>query len=132
MGKQVTPNWLNMALLLSPYYTLCLSKEAFHKELKKCGVLRESWPLFVNERADATTHFLERQGRLCAIVCVTPDRCVDQVELYAILIHEAVHIWQQLCLDIHESAPGEEVEAYAIQHLAEELIREYLRQTEGA
>lgn len=50
---------------------------------------------------------------------------VSPEEAVSLLIHEAVHLWQAHCRWISEDKPGDETEAYAIQKIASELIREY-------
>lgn len=42
-----------------------------------------------------------------------------------ILIHEAVHIWQRNADHMEEDKPSKEFEAYAIEKIASELIKEY-------
>jgi hypothetical protein len=49
------------------------------------------------------------------------------VEIAGILVHEAVHIWQEYCDFYGEDKPGREQEAYAIQFIAHELMTEFAR-----
>lgn len=123
--------WLDRSALLSPYYTLCLSERAMHNAFARLSIPRERRPEFVHANASATTHFVSSKNKLCAVVCVCHDASDSQAEMYALLAHEAVHIWQEMCRDIGERAPGDEIEAYVIQHLTRCLIDEYLRQKEA-
>jgi hypothetical protein len=43
----------------------------------------------------------------------------------ALLVHEAVHLWQYIKEDIGEHNPSKEFEAYAIQNLTQELLQSY-------
>ncbi len=53
--------------------------------------------------------------------------CGDGVGIAALLVHEAVHVWQQYIKDIGEDKPGYEQEAYGIQMISESLMKEYAR-----
>jgi hypothetical protein len=55
---------------------------------------------------------------------------VTAVQIAALLVHEAVHIWQQYCADIGEKEPASEQEAYAIQSISQTLMEEYARRLE--
>lgn len=72
-------------------------------------------------------HTFERDGEAVCIVCLSGTEGRSGVEIAGMLIHEAVHIWQQYCEDIGERHPGDEQEAYAIQAIAQELLAEYAR-----
>src|SRR3972149_9259080 len=97
-NKKSGLDWLCRELLSSPYcYALCLSEEAFHGELKRLDVPERRWPEFMKTTyAHATTSFFETLdgAENCAIVTIhlNKDREIEQV--YALLVHEAVHIWQ--------------------------------------
>ncbi len=74
-------------------------------------------------------HTFERaaSGGNVAVVCIaeTKDRTLPQI--YAMLVHEAVHIWQGARVILGENHPGTETEAYAIQAYAQRLMEEYAR-----
>ena len=134
MKKKPSPlEWLDRDLLTSPYcYALCLSEESFHAEMKRLGVPERRWPEFLKTtHAHATTNFFEKldEAANCAIVTMHPsyDREIEQV--YVLLVHEAVHIWQACKEVIGEDAPGKESEAYAIQRIAQSLMFSYKEQT---
>lgn len=123
--------WLDRALVVSPYYYgLCLSEKDFHKELKKLKVPRETWPQFLgSQSANATAHFFEKgDGAKCCIVTMPLSKKHSLAQIYALLTHEAVHIWQAIREDLGEKSPSSEFEAYAIQALSQELILSYERQ----
>lgn len=120
-------NWLDRRVACpGPYLALVLSQAEFDAALKVCG--QPSTPYLCTSRADATTHLLNNaKGESVAIVAMG---CVEDrsgVEIAGLLVHEAVHVWQEHCSNIGESRPGAEQEAYGIQGIAQELMAEYAR-----
>ena len=84
----------------------------------------------MGKRADATTHLLENQDYgLAAVVCLgdVSRRSPDGVA--ALLVHEAVHVWQAFCGHIGEKSPSDEFEAYSIQSISYELLSAFARQS---
>ena len=47
------------------------------------------------------------------------------IEVHGLLLHEAVHIWQELKEKMGEESPSVEFEAYSIQALAQDLFDLY-------
>lgn len=47
------------------------------------------------------------------------------IEIYGLLLHEAVHIWQRIKQRMGEREPGVEFEAYSIQAIAQDLFQMY-------
>lgn len=125
--------WLDRAIVQSPiYYTLLLDDASFRREMRRLKVPEAEIPSFVNSGADATTHFLIQggSGRECAVVCLKAgDHSTEQV--HAMLVHEAVHIWQSIRRRIGEHSPSEEFEAYSLQWLAQQLMYAYAELSKG-
>lgn len=44
------------------------------------------------------------------------------IEIYGLLLHESVHIWQKVRERMGEKAPSSEFEAYSIQSIAQDLF----------
>ena len=107
-----------------PYLTLCLSELEFHGVAKRLGIRTGGW---LNARADATMHSFHGPRGLCCVVCLGDMSGRTGVEVAGLLIHEAVHIWQQWCDEVGEHNPGAEQEAYGVQAVAQELMAEYAR-----
>lgn len=126
--------WADRALVISPYYFgLCLTEKDFHRELRRLKVPRKEWPPFLGStHANATAHFLEHSsGKRVAIVALgsTKGKTIEQV--HALLVHEAVHIWQECRADLGERAPSSEFEAYSIQSIAQGLMVAWADQGRG-
>lgn len=120
--------YVDRALVTCPYYiALCKDEDAFKRELRRLKVPPGQWPPFLGAaHADATVHFLEsRSNGLIALVTVKPRAKASRIALDLLLVHEAVHIWQETRRVLGEKAPSDEFEAYSIQHIAQRLIEAY-------
>lgn len=117
--------WCDRNLIQSPcHYGLCTSKVDFQCTLKKMGIPVEDWPLFLaHPSADATTTFFEHDGKAIMIVSLRCKRR-RKAEIHALLCHEAVHVWRKICELLGEDEPSSEFEAYAIQMITLNLIKE--------
>lgn len=124
---KATFRWLDRRIAApGPFLALCLSEVEFHTALTK--LKSKCWPDWINPGANATTHTLTNQdGKPCCIVCLDTWRGRNPVAVAGLLVHEAVHVWQQYCDGIGERKPGTEQEAYGIQAIAQELMAEYAR-----
>jgi hypothetical protein len=119
--------WCDRALFVSPvYYGVCKTEKAFKKVLKHLKIPKADRPSFLkNDHSDATVHYFERDEKVAAVVCVGDTEGRSPHEIVGLLIHEAVHIWQEVKEYIGESNPSREFEAYAIQTIAQRLIEGY-------
>ena len=124
--------WLDRALFVSShYYCLCTNEKQFHAALKHLHIQREHYPDFVlHKHSDATVHYLESGDGLkhSAIVCLRVREGIEGTQIAALLVHEAVHIWQATKKDYGEKEPSSELEAYAIQSISQRLMESYAEQ----
>lgn len=113
-----------------PFLALCLNNAEFQSACKHLSVKTpDSW--ITNEWSDATAHYFECKSGLAVIVCITNCQKFTPIEIAGLLIHEAVHVWQEYAHRIGEHAPGREQEAYAIQSISQELLQEYANRMAG-
>jgi len=124
VSKRKDAYWMDRDLILSPLYIgLCLSEEQFNATLRRLKLDKRKWPDWVTGGFSGSTHFLEKDdGKKVCIVCID---CAPDTEYYAtigLLIHEAIHIWQEICVQINEHEPSSEFEAYSVQMIAQNLI----------
>lgn len=109
-------------------YTLCLSEKALHKAMKQANVPAGEWPQTWVHAGGAATHVLRHRNLAFVTVSEGDDkRTIEQV--YGMLAHEAVHIFQEHCRDIGEHVPSDEFQAYSIQLIAQRLMESYRDQT---
>lgn len=127
--KKSKVEWLSRNLIPSPYhYALCLTEQQYHGELKRIGIPERLWDNFVDK--DAAAHFLSGDGgTLLAIVTLNQRKGRSLEQVYGLLVHEAVHIWQAIKDELGEKIPGAEQEAYSVQAIAQSLMESYRDQT---
>lgn len=119
--------WLDRRISApGPYLCLCLSEAEYLQAMKHCKVTPvDTW--IKTPQADATTHHLRASAGLVAIVCLREHEKRSGVEIAGLLVHEAVHAWQEWCDYYGENPTAREQEAYAIQGIAQELMSEFAR-----
>lgn len=107
------------------FFATCLSKETFEEELRriKCAAS----PPFTNG-TPATAHFFDcANGDIHVLVCFDVDAMADLtgIETAALMAHEAVHVMQQ-CRDwMREKDPGQEWEAFTVQHVVLRFMEDW-------
>lgn len=126
-------HWLNRTLFEAPYcYRLCVSEKDFYSEMKRLGLPKSDWPAFLKTtHANATTNFFQsKDGQFCAIVNLRKEDGLKRKkhEVDGLLIHEAMHIWRECRENLGEFAPSSELEAYAVQRIAQNLIWSWRKQ----
>lgn len=92
-------------------YTLCTTKE----QIKKTGF--ES----TDSDAQGNVTFYTKDGECAAIVYIAKNDRSD-IENYGLIVHEAVHIWQEVKDRMKEDSPSCEFEAYSVQAIAQDLF----------
>ena len=124
--------WLERGVMVGPYYCLCMNEEQFSGALSDFS-FPKPWPNFLSSsRAHATTHHLRNEKGDCAsVVCLSDTSERTGIEIAGLLLHEAVHIWQEYCISIGEDDPGHEIEAYSIQWIAQQLMWAFEKQLKG-
>lgn len=110
-----------------PYLALVLDQAEFDSVLRSLKVPGD-FPYVSTPQADATTHHLTTgNGGWTVVVGLRDTATRTPIEVAGLLVHEAVHVWQEYCARLGEHTPGREQEAYAVQAIAQELMAEYAR-----
>lgn len=119
--------WLDRSCFTMPiYFSLATSQKILDKELER---LKFKGSIGLNVGASATTNFLTNaSGETCAMVCLFEYQQYDIKQCYALLTHEAVHIFQSICDSMGEHNPSKEFEAWTIQKISQDLFYEFDRQ----
>ena len=120
--------WLSRRIARpGPCLFLALSEAEFISAMRQLKI--KSPPQWVNDGADATTHFLVKPSDVACVVSMQNWLGRDSVEVAGLLVHEAVHVWQEYATNMGERHPGAEQEAYAIQAISQELMAEFARRS---
>ena len=131
-ARNRAPRWLDRRVACpGPYLALVLSQAEFDRAMRDCKQpLGRSY--LSTARADATTHLLTNdRGETVAVVALGDTTGRSSVEIAGLLVHEAVHVWQEHCESIGETCPAREQAAYGVQSIAQELMAEYARRLEA-
>ncbi len=121
--------WLDRRIAApGPCLALCLNEKSFEKACRHLRIPAPRW--IKNEQSNATTHLFDGPKGLTAIVCLDGYADRNPVEVAGLIVHEAVHVWQEYAEHIGEFQPAKEQEAYAIQAISQELMAEFARQIE--
>lgn len=134
MAKNVKDaEWLDRSLFISSHcFTLCTNERQYKKILKQLNIPKSERPPFMlNWHSNAAAHHFEncKDMKASVVVCLGSTEGRDLIQIYTLLVHEAVHIWQKIRQIYGEHTPSPELEAYAIQNLSQQLMYEYERQT---
>lgn len=117
-------HWSDGEVTVLPHYRLFITEAALRKEQKRLGQDQESddWPaaacVLTYKGATNTT-------RPLCYVCLNRRRGVSLLQERAMLVHEAVHVWQRAVDWMAEREPSAEFEAYAIQRIAQDLMQQF-------
>jgi hypothetical protein len=107
----------------------CPTKKAWDQEIKRLNG-NQPWPEAANKGGHCLLGENDVTGVSAILVAVYSGAERDANEVIMTLVHEAVHVWQFCCRVMGESAPGIEIEAYAIEEISRGLVDAYC-QTRG-
>ena len=109
-------------LFVSPFghlrYALALSK----KHMKQIGVDKNE---FLSMGTPAQVGFFNVDNSVLAVVQIGGYEGRTIHEINAMIVHEAVHVWQEIKSMMYEKEPSSEFEAYSIQQIALNLMSEF-------
>ena len=123
--------WCDTTLMDSPIQVaLCMSEKQYKKERKRAGV-EDFSPFLLREHVNATAHFYcDKEGRYLCVVCIGDTKGRQYETVASLIVHEAVHVWQNIKDHLGEKEPSSEFEAYSIQRIVQGLLMEYRRHLE--
>lgn len=120
--------WTSRGVVFHQCLGLCLDEQSFQRNMKALNV-PHPWPAWVSPQADASTHHLTRDAQHMSIVCLRESEEATPIDVACLLVHEAVHVFQQFCDIVGEHSPSSELEAYDIQHISQRLMEAYVELT---
>ena len=84
--------------------------------------------VFMSNGCDAQVNFYGDDSLAIVQIGDTSERA--SVEIYGLLLHEAVHVWPRIKQRMGETNPSTEFEAYSIQSIAQDLF-EMFEESQG-
>ena len=105
--------------LIGPiYYDIVFTKKQKRKLLKKINISKDQLLPSVGE---ACTHILYKDNKVfCIIEAYNPE---DSPEYISLLVHECIHVYQEMLDWMVEKKPSCEFEAYSIQDIVLNCLR---------
>lgn len=118
--------WIDRCLLLGPRVAVVSSQREFQRVVRRLGI--DDADPYCDPRWNACVHAYEADGELVCVVGLNASRLrqMDGIDAAAVLVHEAVHVWQRVRDALGPGDLGKEMEAYAVQNLAAGLMRAYI------
>ena len=119
--------WIDRGLIIGPYIALVQTEKQFHAAMRHCQITKaERGDWIKTPTANATMHWFDNPaGESCCIVALRMKKGISLIQVYGLLVHEAVHIWQVFRERIGEDNPSKEFEAYSIQAISQGLMAAY-------
>lgn len=115
MSKKYKPQWFKSAFDFAEYSLI--------RDLKQCKYLGiEKDLISIGDTANATTNFLTNDNGQNRMVIYMPYSDVDLIFKQGLIVHECVHIWQEIKKIMNENEPSVEFEAYSIQCISQDMI----------
>lgn len=108
--------------MIPMYFGFTTDAKTFNQEMHRLGV--DDPPSFVGNTT-ARTHTIvnKKTGRTVCIVCLDTSRLNgDRNAMLALLVHEAVHVWQNITEAMGTDQSDEEFQAYTIQFLSQVMF----------
>ena len=99
----------------------CPSVKVWERVLCEYGV--EASPPDMKTNVGCVCDFSNPDTGETFILVAVRDSGAGPEELMGTFIHEAAHVWQRIKRAVGEDAPGDEMEAYALEHIALEIRR---------
>lgn len=119
--------WLNTTLVQGVDMALFIDPDDFDKAVAELKL--EDPPEFLPAPdALAGVHEVESAKSKHCFVVLGDVTSLKPLEIFTLLVHEAVHVWQTTREFLGEEKPSYEFEAYAIQNISHRLIDEFQRQ----
>jgi hypothetical protein len=120
--------WCDRTLAETPYdFCLCTTDKQYQREMDRLKLPKKDRTPFLMAGSNATLHTWDNTsgGRPLAMVCIGDRKGKTLMQTYAVLVHEAVHLWQFTKERMGEDKPSPEFEAYAVQAISQRLFYAY-------
>ncbi|MGM8939547.1 hypothetical protein ACS8E2_12725 [Psychrobacter glaciei] len=103
-------------------YCLVVSKKDAKKVAKKYNLLNDALPDDIGSDAYA---YHDPNSRIVVVRLIADG--LSLVEAVGLIVHEATHVKQYIMEQISEHNPSDEFEAYTMQEITKNLIKDYFK-----
>jgi len=127
MGKKI---WCDSTLLTTPiYYCLATSEKILKRLYKELNSPYFNSGFFDEDKNSGKIKIFEDEnGFKKIIVFINPKMRASKNGLREVIVHESVHVWQEIAEYIGEKSPSSEFEAYSIGAISLNLMNQYDKQ----
>jgi hypothetical protein len=131
LKKKGKSEWLCRTLIACPYFCLCLTEDDYNRKLDKLKISKSKREPFVTTNtAAAQVHYYENKEKETVCFVTLADYKKRSIcAIFALIVHEVMHIWREQREIMNEGKPSNEFEAYSIQAICLELFDSFCRQT---
>ena len=109
--------WLDRTVVYGPYLCLCLNQADMDEACAQLNAPKQSLP-----RLDACVITLTKGSKMSCLVYLKDITGQSYVSTMAMIVHESVHVFQEMCQMMGEDKPSKEFEAYSIQNISQTLF----------
>lgn len=125
-GNRARIHWYSFQLFPRTYIGLCTTKDAFERAMavnEVQGHVMGEWLRSPN--GAMMSCFIDPRGNTCYLVSIDCLQKPSYTSVIGLLVHEVVHVVQQIFIDVGEQYPGKETEAYMIQMITQWMYEQY-------
>lgn len=97
----------------------CPNEKAWRRHMKALK-LKEPYP-----SNDGSITRFEKDGVVHCIMTINASQERTGVEIVGLIVHESMHIWQEVLSYMQEREPSSEFEAYSVQAIVQGLLEAY-------
>ncbi|MEG2114568.1 MAG: hypothetical protein RRZ38_11845 [Hafnia sp.] len=106
-------------IFTSPF---CHLRYTLIRDLKECKHLGFKKKIISLNGGAAAANFITNDKGETLVVIYMPRCEIDVLFQRGLIVHEAVHIWQEIKMMMNEASPSIEFEAYSIQRISQDLM----------
>ena len=116
--------YIDQAWPIQVCVALCVSPKAWDEEMRRLKIVGEPWP-----ESDGRTTTFQNSVSKGRVIIVSLNRFESRtpIEVAGLLIHESVHVWQEIREAMKERTPGAEHEAYTVAFIAQRFLEVFNR-----
>ncbi|NUM72778.1 hypothetical protein HUU40_00310 [candidate division KSB1 bacterium] len=84
--------------------------------------LKEPYPT-----SDGRCSIFEKDGKVSCIITFRAIETHGKIETIGLVVHEVLHVWQEVLLNMGETKPSPEFESYSVMAITQNILEEMER-----